>query len=154
MKKTAFFLLVIFMVTSGVLIQLSCKKKSDTEVNPIYMQVELPRHELRHDLYYDIHLSERSIELTFSETLDAATVNGNIKLMDQYGELSNYELQQSGNQVLIMFNPEFELKHGWKYDIEIYPGLKSESGLAVSPDKSIECRTGVDYAMQYTATQN
>lgn len=141
-KYPVLFILILFL--SGILIQLSCKKKSDTDLQPVYMQVDLPRHEFRHDLYYRLPHDERSIELDFNVPLDANTIPGNILFSDQDGELSDhYDLQQTGNQVLLMFHPDFELKDGWKYYLSITNELKSTNGLSLPEAFVLECRTNV-----------
>lgn len=149
MRKIASLLLAIILIAAGTFVQFSCKKKPDTSVDPIYMKTDLPRHELKHDLYYQLNLRDRSIELVFSEDLEDATVFGNIRFQDLSGDLTNYiDLYQSGNKVVMMFWPEFELKRGWVYEILLLPGLRSRSGLSMKDETIIECRTGTAHGVQ------
>ena len=137
------FLLPLFFMQSA------CNKKTDTEVTPVYLKVDLPRHELMYKLYYRIPHEERSIELAFDDELDPVSVMGNIRLEDINGDLSQYvELHHTANQVLIMFHPEFELKPGWKYNIVLSPGLRSVKGISLQSEKSIECRSSIAHAIQ------
>ncbi|RLD35925.1 MAG: hypothetical protein DRI83_06135, partial [Bacteroidetes bacterium] len=85
MKK--YSILILFLLPLFFM-QSACKKKTDTEVKPLYLQVDLPRHEFKHKLYYSIPYEERSIELAFDNELDPQTVEGNIRLEDINGDLS------------------------------------------------------------------
>ncbi|MCK5765421.1 MAG: metallophosphoesterase [Bacteroidales bacterium] len=146
MKK--YSILILFLLPLFFM-QSACKKKTDTEVKPLYLQVDLPRHELKHKLYYSIPYEERSIELAFDNELDPRTVEGNIRLEDINGDLSQYiGLHHTANQVLITLHPGFDFKPGWKYNIILLPGLRSLNGLSPSGEKPIECRTSIAHAIQ------
>ena len=145
MKKYSILILLLLPL---FFIPSACKKKTDTEVKPLYLQVDLARHELKHDLYYQLWLNDRSIELVFSEDLEDETIFGNIGFQDQSGDLTNsIYLYQADNQVVIMFSPDFELKQGWVYEIILSPGLRSSSGLSMSGEIIIECRTGTAHGV-------
>jgi UDP-2,3-diacylglucosamine pyrophosphatase LpxH len=112
------------------------------------MTVDLPNNQLKHDLYYQIPLIERSIELEFSENLDLTTVAGNVLFADKSGDLTfEFDIQASGNKVMLLLKSDYEWKQGWKYYIEILTGLKSENAASLDGDQIIECRTGMGHGI-------
>jgi UDP-2,3-diacylglucosamine pyrophosphatase LpxH len=146
MKKLSILILLIapFLFTLS-----SCKKKSDTEVQLLYMTVKLPNNELKHDLYYKIPLIERSIELDFSEDINSGAVSGNILFSDKNGDLTaQFDIQTSGNKVMLLLKTGYNWKQGWKYYINLLTGLKSEGGLSLQGDQVIELRTGMGYGLE------
>jgi len=155
MKKLAFLLMVVLLITAGAFIQFSCKKKPDTEVQPVYLKAELSGHELKHDLYYALPLRNRSIEIVFSEDLADASLDGNVILRDKNGELThNVDIHQVSNQAMITFKPEFNLKPGWKYEIVLLPGIKSAKGKSLLKETILECRTGTGHAEEGLLAQS
>jgi UDP-2,3-diacylglucosamine pyrophosphatase LpxH len=143
-RKTLFMIVVLAGLGGSMLV--SCNKKPDTELRPAYLQLHLPRHELKHGSYYRISSSERSIELQFSEVIDASTLDGNIIMRDKEGELTeSVQVQCSGKQVLIMLQAGFSLQPGWKYEIHVLQGLRSIGGLSMPSGTIVECRTSIDH---------
>lgn len=141
MKKLSYILLFLIPV---LFIQSSCKKKNDTPVEPIYMEVEFPRNELVHDLYYKLPLDEQSIEMEFNNNIDPATLAGNIKFSDKSGDLSDYfDIMPSGNIVLLMLKPDYHWKQGWKYTLTLTAGIKDYNGLSLGKTMDLQFRSGM-----------
>jgi len=155
MKKVAFFLLVVMLITLGAFIHFSCKKKGDTPIHPVYLKVDLNRHQLKHELYYQLDLRERSIELEFSEELREESIPGNITFRDQSGDFSHLlDMQVSGSKVMILFSPAFQLNEGWLYEIALNPGITSKTGLGLPGEIVFECRTGLSHGEKRIAPAN
>ena len=141
-KGIIFYLVTILIVGSMAVLQQSCQKSDVNEDEILYITASLSRLEMRHDLYYRIHYNERSIELDFSQSINTMTVDGNIKLSDNTGDLStNYDVEVSGQKLMIMFHDDFQLRGGWRYFLTINTGLKSSSGLSLEQNKTFELRT-------------
>jgi len=142
MSKLKIFAILVFIFSISLSIFLqSCKDDDDID-DPQYLEVTVPRHELRHDLYYRLEHDERSIELDFNLPIDITSLVGNIILSDKSGSLeAMYDMELFGRQVLIIFNPDFELKDGWKYELLISKELKSTNNESVKKDLILEFRT-------------
>jgi len=124
-----------------LLFQQSCKKK-ETQNEPLYMTVNLPRSVMHNDSYYSLNWQERSIELDFSQQIDSLTIKGNISFSDKNGSLESiFQTISSGRKIIIAFQPGFQLNHGWKYLITLKTGLKSTSGLTLQSNTVIDVRT-------------
>lgn len=144
MKKAAFFSTVIMLISLGIFIQISCKKKGDTPVQGIYLKADLARHALKHELYYPITFRDRSIELIFSEELKAESVTSNVAFRDHMNDLTNMvDIEVSGANVMLLFHPEFHLNEAWAYEIVLKPGITSVSGMGLAGETKLECRTGL-----------
>jgi len=97
---------------------------------------------MQNELYYSLDYQERSIEMDFSQPIDAATIEGNISFSDKNGIMgSMFTTISSGRKVIIVLQPGFHLLDGWKYLITIKTGLKSTSGVTLLSVASIEIRT-------------
>jgi len=153
MKKVAFFVLVVMLITLGAFIHFSCKKKGDTPIHPVYLKVDLNRHQLKHELYYQLDLRERSIELEFSEELREESIPGNITFRDQSGDFSHLlDMQVSGSKVMILFSPAFQLKEARHYEIVLRPGIYSQAVMTLPGEVVLECRTGLSHGETTSCT--
>lgn len=82
------------------------------------------------------------IEIDFSQQVNPETVSENVSFFDNAGSLESfYDFVISGKKILITFNSNFQLKHGWKYFLKISQGLMSISGESLKQDETIEFRT-------------
>ncbi len=134
-----FFLVIAF--GSQFILQQSCKKK-ETQTEPVYLTVNLPRSVMHYESYYLLKYQERSIELDFSQPVDSATISGNISFSDKDGALDvMYKTISSGRKVILTFQQDFHLQAGWKYLITIKTGLRSTSGIGLKSVTDIELRT-------------
>jgi len=141
MKKPVSLLLLFVVLGNIIFIHFSCNK-NDKPIEVIPLTVDLPRHTLMHDLYYQVYPNERSIELDFNMPLDLSSVEGNLSFYDKSGGLeSNYTIEASGGQILMLFDTDFHLRNGWQYFIEIGPGLQSEDGHNIGSQNLFELRT-------------
>ncbi len=142
MKKTNLIILSVIIFTL-LFAQQACHNKNDTPIPaPNDFTVTLERHNLIHNVYYRIGPDVRSIELNFSLSLDSSSVDGNLSFSDKTGMLNTkYQLEVSGNKILLLFNNDFQLREGWQYFIEILPGLKSEKGSSLTNNAVLEIRT-------------
>jgi len=131
----------LFLCYGSLMIQISCKKREQI-YEPQTFTITFPRLTLKHDLYYSISYSDRSIEMEFSEALDYETVAGNILFSDKSGSLDGFiDLQVSGRKVMVLFHPDFELRNGWQYFLTIRNAVRSDDGMHFPADKRIELRT-------------
>ncbi|MBC8435955.1 MAG: metallophosphoesterase, partial [Bacteroidetes bacterium] len=106
------------------------------------LTISFPRLEIRHDLYYRIDPTSRSIEIVFNEALDSTSVSGNITLSDHTGFLEgNYDVDISGAVVWLLFHPDFHLKDGWLYELTLTNEIRSVSGKNLRSTETIELRT-------------
>ncbi len=138
-----FFLL--FMFVGFYVLMISCKK-SETQPQPLYLSVDLPKSNLQHDVYYSLNYLERSIELDFSQPLDAATIEGNISFSCKSGiSDSLYKVVSYGRKAIIAFQYGFQLQDGWRYQINITTGLRSTSGITLPTNTTIEIRTSTKH---------
>jgi len=130
-KKYLFLFAWVTALDALLIFQQYCKKK-ETQNEPLYMTVNLPRSVIHNDSYYSLNWQERSIELDFSQQIDSLTIKGNISFSDKNGPLESiFQTISSGRTIIIAFQPGFQLNHGWKYLITLKTGLKSTSGLTL-----------------------
>ncbi|MBE0648772.1 MAG: metallophosphoesterase [Bacteroidales bacterium] len=140
MKINKIILLILVLLLPGILL-VSCKKEKQ-EYKPTNLEVSFPQLKLKHDLYYSLSSFDRFIEIEFSESLDSASVPGNIHFSDKSGSLDGFvETQVFNKQVLLLFDPEFALKPGWQYFLTITSGVVSTSGKNFPSDEKLEFRT-------------
>ncbi len=106
-----------------------------------YLTVNLPNAVLKHNQYYTLERTARSVELDFSEELDSSTVSGNISLCDYTGCFdTGFYTVAFGKRMLIVFDQAFTLKPGWKYAVNLKMGLKSKAGHTLKSATSIDLR--------------
>ena len=128
-------------LASQFILQQSCKKK-ETQTEPVYMTVTLPRSVMHNESYYSLKYQERSIELDFSQPVDSSTIRGNISFLHKGGPLDTMcKTISSGRKVIIAFHQGFQLHPGWKYTIGITTGLRSTTGVTLQANTTIEVRT-------------
>ncbi len=138
------FSLVIIsaIIFSLLFMQQACHKKNDKPIEVNDFSATLARHSLIHNVYYQVSPRDRSIELTFNKPLDQSSIDGNLSFSDKTGMLDvKYQLEVSGNKILLLFNDDFELHEGWQYFIKILPSLKSENGNSLANNTVMEIRT-------------
>jgi UDP-2,3-diacylglucosamine pyrophosphatase LpxH len=139
-RRSLSFLVVLAFAAVTAYMQ-ACKKE-DNKDGQSFLTVTLPKATLQNDLYYTVGYNESFIELEFSETVDSSTVPGNLSFSDVNGSLdSSCMIFPVGRKVVLMFQPDFELKTGWKYSITVSTGLRSISGLTLPAATVIEIRT-------------
>ncbi|MCX6285635.1 MAG: metallophosphoesterase [Bacteroidetes bacterium] len=142
MKPRRIFTFVLVIVLGGLFGLLQSCKKKETQPEPLYLTVDLPRSVMQNGLYYSLNYQERSVELDFSQTVDSSTVKGNISFSDKdVIPASMYTMTSYGRKIFIAFQPGFLLQDGWKYKITITTGLRSTSGVTFQSSKVIEIRT-------------
>lgn len=126
-----------------LLIIISGCKKEEQEYTPEPVStVTVAGYELRHDLYYHIPYTARSVELLFSEALDTSTVAENLELSDQNGSCNGkFSVYASGHHALLQFHSDFSLHDGWQYRITLKPGLHTLDGGSFSSDVVVQLRT-------------
>jgi len=118
-----------------------CSKDSPEEPLP-ELTVQLTGHFLKHDLYYQVPDTARSLTLLFSSAIDPGTVEANLSLSDCQGTCEgNHSLLVSGNRVVVQFNTGFCLHDGWQYWITLKPGLRALNGSSFPKDVAIQLRT-------------
>ena len=140
-SKRIFTFVLLMALGSLFAFQQSCKKK-ETQNEPLYLTVNLPRAVMQNELYYSLDHQERSIEMDFSQLIDSSTINGNISFSDKNGSLDSMcKITSYGRKVFIAFQQGFQLYDGWKYLITIKTGLKSTSGVTLQSATTIEIRT-------------
>jgi len=146
MKNNWLTLYTLMFLFSFLLLNPSCKK-ADTDLTKIdQLIVQLPRLEIRHESYYQMLYTERSVEIEFNLPVDESSVAPNILFEDQSGELgAYYDLSVNGRTVLLIFKPGFQLKDGWKYSLTIKPGLRTASGMHFAEDRVLEIRTYIKH---------
>ncbi len=119
----------------------SCTNKK-TNVEPVYLSVELSRSELQNGTYYPVDCNERSIELEFSQPIDTSTIPGNISFADKDGPLdSKYKALYFDRKIILEFLPWFQMKQGWKYFISISTGLRSTTSVTFPSTAVVDIRT-------------
>ncbi|MBN1199286.1 MAG: metallophosphoesterase [Bacteroidales bacterium] len=128
---------IFFLITAS-----GCQKENQ-EYNPQpVLTVTMAGYDLKHDLYYQIPYTVRSVELLFSEALDTGTVAANLSLSDQEGSCDgNITVLASGHHAILLFHPDFALHDGWQYWITIRKGLHTLSGTSFSSDVTLQLRT-------------
>ncbi|MCK9220839.1 MAG: metallophosphoesterase [Bacteroidales bacterium] len=133
-------LLILTAIVIG-LFQQSCKKK-ETIDEPVYLTVSLPKLTLQNELYYSLRTNERAIELEFNQPIDSSTIRGNFSFSDKSGNLdTTYTLITIDRKIVLMFQPGFTLKEGWRYLINIGTGLRSTSGTSFPSACTLEFRS-------------
>ena len=126
--------------------QFSCTKTDELIIVPTYLDVSFPLLTLNYEKYYGLDEDARSIELVFNFNLDEETVEGNIDFYDKNGsQSSNYDLIVEGKIVFVRFHYDFYLADGWKYNLSLTKGLKSEDGFTVIEDQFVEFRTSTSH---------
>ncbi|MCK9205177.1 MAG: metallophosphoesterase [Bacteroidales bacterium] len=119
----------------------SCKKEETTE-GPVYLTVSVPRLALQNELYYAINTNERYIELEFSQPIDSLSIRGNLSFSDKSGNLdTTYTLVAIDRKIVLMLQPGFVLKEGWRYLITIGAGLRSTTGNTLPSAYNLEFRS-------------
>lgn len=119
----------------------SCTKK-ESNYEPLYMTVSLPRLTSPYGSYYTVDYTNQSLELDFSLPVDAMSLKGNLF----FGETENlpdsfYTVTSFGRKVFIEFKPFFQLKEGWRYYVRITTGLRSTTGITLPSATALELRT-------------
>ncbi len=133
------FLLIIILSVCIIFLFLSCTTSVEPDGSLSFSFPLLPQ---KHDLYYHLDHTARSIEMLFSENIDDATVANNIDFSDVTGSLnSHYDIDVFGKIVTLQFHTEFFLNDGWKYILTISTGLKSTDGNCLKKTEDIEFRT-------------
>lgn len=136
------FLVLIIVSISVIFTQSACNKDDDTGNTQQSLTVDFPRLNYKHDLYYSLDHQARSIEMVFEEALNPNSIYGNIIFSDKSGSLaSEYDIEVSGKALLLVFNKDFELKDGWKYELTLKSGLESTTGILLKEELVIEIRT-------------
>ena len=119
----------------------SCTNKK-TNVEPVYLSVELSRSELQNGTYYPVDCNERSIVREFSQPIDTSTIPGNISFADKDGPLdSKYKALYFDRKIILEFLPWFQMKQGWKYFISISTGLRSTTSVTFPSTAVVDIRT-------------
>jgi UDP-2,3-diacylglucosamine pyrophosphatase LpxH len=141
MKNRSLIFMTGILSLVALLIGSSCTKK-ESNYEPLYMTVNLPRLTCPYGSYFTLDYSQQSLELDFSLPVDATTLKGNVI----FGESENlpdsfYTVTSFGRKVFIEFKPFFQLKEGWRYYIRINTGLRSTTGITLSSASTIELRT-------------
>jgi UDP-2,3-diacylglucosamine pyrophosphatase LpxH len=141
-KPRTLSLLLVLAAVATTLCHQSCKK--DEPVNPpVYLSVDLPELTLQDSSYYLLAFDDRMVELEFTEPVDTSSIRGNISFSDKIGiPDSAYTVIGLDRKILLMFDPEFVLKPGWRYLITIGTGLRSVTGKTLSATKILDLRTG------------
>ncbi len=152
MKKTSLLILLGFLLA---FLNNSCNKKGDTDIKPVYSDVDLPRHELRHGDYFSIPYHERSIELSFAKALDSMNVASHVVFSDAGGTLNHMiEIVPASGRLILALRPGHSLKQGWKYMISFTDKLKYADGTPVNLKEDIECRTTIGNSIMTPAEGN
>lgn len=94
------------------------------------------------DLYVDVNPTS-SIYLKFSDQIDQATIIDNIKIREQSGQFLAITPVYDGHYT-IEIKGELALKSYTKYELLIYPNLKSKSGNKILTGKTISISTTID----------
>ncbi len=142
MKKSFIIPLFLIIIFSILFTQPSCNRYGDAIKVVNDFTVIMARHKQIHDIYYRVNPLDRSLELEFNEALNQSTVEDNLSFYDKSGTLeTNYNIEISGNKIMILFKDSFQLNDGWQYFIEISPGLRSENGNGFSVNTVLELRT-------------
>ena len=133
------FLLIITISVCIIFLFLSCTTSVEPDDSLSFSFPLLPQ---KHDLYYHLDHTARSIEMLFSEDIDEATITNNIDFSDVTGSPnSHYDIEVFGKIVTLQFHTEFFLNDGWKYLLTINTGLKSTDGNCLKKTEDIEFRT-------------
>ena len=143
MKAKSITNLVLILIFAGIITtQFSCTKTDELIIVPTYLDVSFPLLTLNYEKYYGLNHDARSIELVFNFNLDVETVQGNIIFYDKNGsQSSNYDLIVESKIVFVRFHNDFHLLDGWKYNLSLTQGLKSDDGFTVIEDQVVEFRT-------------
>lgn len=94
------------------------------------------------DLYVDVNPTS-SIYLKFSDQIDQATIIDNIKIREQSGQFLAITPVYDGHYT-IEIKGESVLKSYTKYELLIYPNLKSKSGNKILTGKTYSISTTID----------
>lgn len=94
------------------------------------------------DLYVDVNPTS-SIFLKFSDQIDQATIIENIKIKEQSGQFLTITPVYDGHYT-IEIKGESVLKSYTKYELLIYPNLKSKSGNKILTGKTYSISTTID----------
>lgn len=147
------FLFVYAMALGSLIILMQSCKKEENQTELLYLTVNLPRSVMQNELYYSLDYQERSVELDFSQPIDASTIEGNISFSDKDGVLNSmFTTIPSGRKVIIVLQPGFGLHDGWKYLITIKTGLRSTSGVTLLSATTVEVRTTARNLVLYNDT--
>ena len=143
MKKPVIIFALALLFASILSPQFSCNNKDDGSViTPVVLSVSFPFLSYKHDQYYQIDHDSRAIEMVFSNLIDEETVAGNIDFFDKDGSLNtHYELFIEGKVIFIIFNDDFYLNGGWKYELSISKNLLSIEGYKLGESETIQFRT-------------
>jgi len=134
-------LFLLFMISFSVLFLFSSCTET-VEPGDGSLSVSFPLLPKKHDLYYHLDHTARSIEMLFSEEINETTVADNIDFSDVTGSLnSHYDIEVYGKIVTLQFHAEFFLNDGWRYVLTINTGLKSTDGNCLKKTENIEFRT-------------
>ncbi|MDP8314509.1 MAG: metallophosphoesterase [Candidatus Celaenobacter antarcticus] len=135
-KKFLPFFIIIFIT---IFLFSSCTETAGPDGS---LSVSFPLLHKKHDLYYHLDHTARSIEMLFTEEIDETTVANNIDFSDITGSLnSHYDVEVYGKIITLQFHTEFFLNDGWKYILTISTELKSTDGNCLKKTENIEFRT-------------
>ncbi|MFK5856284.1 MAG: metallophosphoesterase [Bacteroidota bacterium] len=143
MKKLVLFIFLASIISTSFFVLQSCKKDSeDPPVEVHELTFSIPGVEFKHDTYYSIEDNVGHLDIVFNEDIDINSVDGNILLYDMAGVLTDsIFIEVAGPKLYVRFKPDFSLKPGWRYMLEISQGFMSTSGDDLPTDTIIEFRT-------------
>ncbi len=109
---TILFILLLLILTS-------CNNK-DQVLIPVTPNVSFPLLVQKHDQYYSLENDCRSIEIVFSDNILSGSMDAAIDFTDKNGSLKgNYQLVNDGKIIFLRLNEGYNLRGGWKYDLNI-----------------------------------
>ncbi len=143
MKKLAFVISFAAIISASIFLSQSCKKNSKNPPVEVHdLTFNLPGVEFKHDIYYSVDDNVGHLDIVFNKEIDINSVDGNILFYDMAGVLTDsIFIEVAGQKIYIMFKPDFSLKPGWRYMLEISQGFMSISGDDLPTDTIIEFRT-------------
>jgi hypothetical protein len=146
-KKTAFILLIVLLISSGIFIQFSCKKGSDISALPDHLRVELPGLSHMGEDIPDVPITSEGILLQFNEAVDPSTTGGNIVLMLNGVDISSsLSLQHSEDRIRVRLARGISLPADAECELRLLEGLRSISGLRPKSEQSISILPSADQA--------
>jgi len=131
---TGLFFLLLLMLSS-------CNNKEQALI-PVVPNVSFPLLVQNHEQYYGLEDDCRSIEMVFSNSIQGGSVDEAIDFTDKDGSLKdNYQLVSEGKIVFLRFNEGYNLKSGWKYNLNVDESKLLVGDNPVNGSQQFEFRT-------------